>query len=75
MKKIAGYAVGVVVFFTLTFSLQAAQKTIISFCGSASKPAMEEAARVFGSETGKRVELNFSGSGTMLAQFEAVQTG
>ena len=41
----------------------------------ASKPAMEEAARVFEEETGITVFLNFSGSGTMLAQMKISQSG
>lgn len=50
-------------------------KSINVFCGSASKPAMEEAALVFEQETGIEVNLNFSGSGTMLAQIEISESG
>jgi molybdate transport system substrate-binding protein len=50
-------------------------KSITAFCGSASKPAMEAAARVFEEETGIKVYLNFSGSGTMLSQMEVSQSG
>ena len=50
-------------------------KSITVFCGSASKPAMEEAARVFKEETGITVYLNFSGSGTMLAQMKVSESG
>ncbi len=50
-------------------------KSITVFCGSASKPAMEEAAQVFKEETGITVYLNFSGSGTMLAQMEVSESG
>ena len=50
-------------------------KSITVFCGSASKPAMEEAARVFKEETGIMVYLNFSGSGTMLAQMKVSESG
>jgi len=49
--------------------------TITAFCGSASKPAMEEAAAAFGEKTGIRVYLNFSGSGTMLAQMKLSKSG
>ena len=49
--------------------------SITAFCGSASKPAMEEATRVFEQETGIRVYLNFSGSGTMLSQMKLSQSG
>ena len=50
-------------------------KSITIFCGSASKPAMEEAAQVFEDETGITVYLNFSGSGTMLAQMKISESG
>jgi molybdate transport system substrate-binding protein len=50
-------------------------KSITAFCGSASKPAMEEAARVFEEETGIRVYLHFSGSGTMLSQMKVSRSG
>ena len=50
-------------------------KSITIFCGSASKPAMEEAAQVFEEETGITVYLNFSGSGTMLAQMKVSESG
>ena len=50
-------------------------KSITIFCGSASKPAMEEAAQLFEEETGITVYLNFSGSGTMLAQMKVSESG
>jgi len=50
-------------------------KLITAFCGSASKPAMEEAALAFEGETGIKVYLNFSGSGTMLSQMKVSQSG
>ena len=50
-------------------------KPITAFCGSASKPAMEEAAKVFEQKTGIKVYLNFSGSGTMLSQMKVSQSG
>ena len=49
--------------------------SITAFCGSASKPAMEEAAAAFEEETGIRVYLNFSGSGTMLSQMKISRSG
>ncbi len=48
---------------------------ITAFVGSVSKPAMEEAAQVFEQKTGIRVYLNFSGSGTMLAQMKLSRSG
>lgn len=50
-------------------------KSITIFAGSASKPALEEAAGVFKEETGTEVVLNFSGSGTMLSQMKITQSG
>ena len=43
---------------------------IRAFCGSASKPALEESAGVFEEKTGIRVVLYFSGSGTALSQMK-----
>ena len=51
------------------------QKAITAFVGSASKPAMEEAARAFEQETGIKVYLNFGGSGTMLSQMKLSRSG
>jgi molybdate transport system substrate-binding protein len=50
-------------------------KSITAFCGSASQPALEEAAQVFEQETGIKVFLNFSGSGTMLSQMKISASG
>ena len=50
-------------------------KSITVFCGSASKPAMEEAAQVFEEEAGITVYLTFGGSGTMLSQMKLGKTG
>ena len=43
-------------------------QTLRAFVGSASKPAMIEAATAFEIETGIHVELDFGGSGSMLSQ-------
>lgn len=51
------------------------ERKITAFCGSASKPAMEEAAAQFEHETGIRVDLHFSGSGTMLSQMKMARRG
>ena len=51
------------------------QKTIMAFCGSASKPAMEDAAKTFQEKTGIKVELNFGGSGNMLSQMKMSKQG
>ena len=49
--------------------------SITAFCGSASKPAMEEAAVAFEEKTGIKVFLNFGGSGTMLSQMKVTRSG
>ncbi len=51
------------------------EKHISAFCGSASKPALEECARVFEKSSGIRVILHFSGSGTMLSQMKMSRRG
>ena len=53
----------------------AAERRITAFCGSASKPAMEEAAVQFEQKTGIRIDLHFSGSGTMLSQMKISRRG
>jgi molybdate transport system substrate-binding protein len=52
-----------------------AGKTITAFVGSASKPPMDEAAKVFESQTGVKVYLTYGGSGTVLSQMELSKTG
>jgi ABC-type molybdate transport system substrate-binding protein len=44
-----------------------AERRLIAFCGSASKPGMEEAAVQFEQKTGIRIDLHFSGSGTVFS--------
>ena len=53
----------------------ASERNITAFCGSASKPGMEEAAAQFEQETGIRVDLHFSGSGTMLSLMKMAHRG
>ncbi len=55
------------------FSIE--DNSIAVFAGSASKPAMEEAARAFEEETGIKVYLTFGGSGTMLSQLIIAREG
>lgn len=54
---------------------EVAARTITVFCGAATKPAMEEAARAFEARTGTRVSLNFGGSGTVLSQMKISRAG
>ena len=51
------------------------EKSITAFCGSASKPPLEDAAKAFEEETGIKVYLNFGGSGTMLSQLKIAKEG
>jgi molybdate transport system substrate-binding protein len=50
-------------------------KEISVFAGSASKPALDEAAKVFEQQTGVKVFLTYGGSGTVLSQMELSKTG
>ena len=75
MKKILLYSFIVAFSITSAGHLMAAQKRIAAFCGAASKPAMEEAARVFEKRTGIKVDLCFSGSGIMLSQMKMSRRG
>jgi len=67
--------VGLLILIPIGGCAQGGQKTITAFCGSASKPAIEEAAKVFEEGTGIKVYLNFSGSGTMLSQMKISRSG
>lgn len=75
MKKTMLFLTGVLLLAAVGGCAGGGPKTITAFCGSASKPAMEEAARAFEQETGIKVYLNFSGSGTMLSQMKISQSG
>lgn len=50
-------------------------KSITAFCGSASKPPLEEAAKIFSEKTGIRVDLTFGGSGGVLSQMKLAKEG
>jgi len=50
-------------------------KEISVFAGSASKPALDEAAAAFEKQTGVKVFLTYGGSGTVLSQMELTKTG
>lgn len=65
---------------TITLSLtgvvaQATGKALTVFCGAASKPAMEEAAKLYENRTNTRINLLFGGSGTMLSQMKLSKRG
>jgi molybdate transport system substrate-binding protein len=50
-------------------------RSIEVFVGSATKPAIEEAAQVFENKTGVRVLLHFGGSGKMLSEIKLARRG
>ncbi len=50
-------------------------KEISVFAGSASKPALDEAADAFEKQTGVKVFLTYGGSGTVLSQMELSRSG
>lgn len=75
MKKIAGLTLIITLSLSLLFISCRKETSITVFAGSASKPAMEEAAKAFTENTGIKVYLNFSGSGTMLSQMKLSNSG
>ena len=67
-----------VVFIFMTIFCACREKgkiEISAFCGSASKPAIEEVVVAFEKKTGVKVVLHFSGSGTMLSQMKMAHRG
>lgn len=67
--------VGTMLLIAVGGCAQEEQETITVFCGSVSKPAVEEAAQAFTETTGIKVYLNFSGSGIMLSQMKISKSG
>ncbi|MCX7597920.1 MAG: molybdate ABC transporter substrate-binding protein [Armatimonadetes bacterium] len=51
-----------------TASPVVSRKPIMVFAGAASKPALEQCARLYQQRTGQKIETTFAGSGTVLAQ-------
>ena len=75
-KQVLACLVVITVFMSFTIAgVGAAESRITAFCGSASKPVLEEAAESFYKETGIRVDLNLGGSGTMLSQMKLSRRG
>jgi molybdate transport system substrate-binding protein len=75
LKRLALVVIVVLVLAMVSSCAGEEPKTITAFVGSASKPAMEEAARAFQEKTGIEVYLNFGGSGTMLSQMKVDRSG
>jgi molybdate transport system substrate-binding protein len=53
----------------------AVNKEITVFAGSASKPPLDEAAKIFEKQTGIKVYITYGGSGTVLSQMELSKSG
>jgi molybdate transport system substrate-binding protein len=79
MKRVISIISVIILAITLIIGLvgcaAAEPKAITAFCGSASKPPLEEAAKVFTEKTGIKVYLTFGGSGTMLSQMKLSKEG
>lgn len=76
MKRLVFISPLIGLLVTSSFSgCSSGSNSITVFAGSASKPALEEAAQVFEEETGIKVYLTFGGSGTMLSQLEIAREG
>ena len=75
-NRVATYMIALaVLFYFPLLSAGGTEKRITAFCGSASKPVLEEAVESFHKETGIRVDLNLGGSGTMLSQMKLSRRG
>jgi molybdate transport system substrate-binding protein len=74
MKKIC---LVIFVFLTLLFlkDAQSSSGRLLIFAGAASKPATEEAVRIFQERFGRRVDVNFGGSGFVLSQMKLGKRG
>ncbi len=54
---------------------QSSSKRILVFAGAASKPATEDAAKIFQEKTGISVDVSFGGSGFVLSQMKLTRKG
>jgi len=75
VKKLVLVVIGVLVLAVGGGCAREEPKTITAFVGSASKPAMDEAARAFQEKMGIQVYVSYGGSGTMLSQVELSKSG
>jgi molybdate transport system substrate-binding protein len=75
------YIIRVLVFAVLVLAQplfmlsQASCEELLVFAGAASKPATEEAAKMYEKKTGTRVNITFGGSGFVLSQMALAKTG
>ncbi|MCX5832332.1 MAG: molybdate ABC transporter substrate-binding protein [Deltaproteobacteria bacterium] len=65
----------VIVTLLINAQVYAENKSLLVFAGSASKPPTEEAAKVYESKTGVKVDLLFGGSGYVLSQMMLAKKG
>jgi molybdate transport system substrate-binding protein len=75
LKKEIVLILGSLLIFSSFMGCSSEGISINVFAGSASKPALEEAAAAFEAETGIKVYLTFGGSGTMLSQLKIAREG
>jgi molybdate transport system substrate-binding protein len=54
---------------------QAGAEELLVFAGAASKPATEEAAKIYEKKTGIKINITFGGSGFVLSQMALAKTG
>ena len=74
IKKITLF---IVIFFIFVFvhNVQSSPKRLLMFAGAASKPATEEAVRIFQDRSGAIVDMVFGGSGFVLSQMKLTKKG
>lgn len=70
---VAGLTTGLFAWLVFGSSLAGATPVVsrtplMVFAGAASKPALEQCARLYQQRTGQKIEITFAGSGTVLAQ-------
>jgi len=68
----------ILLYLLCSFTLSPASdldRRLLVYVGAASKPPAEEAARLFETKTGIKVDLNVGGSGTILSQMKLTRKG
>lgn len=77
MKKLFSiFLMGLVIVMSFVGCTQEqSAKSIDVFCGAASKPVIDEAAKVFEQKTGIKVYANYGGSGAVLSQMKLSKSG
>ncbi len=75
MKKVICFLASILLIWVVTPKGQASPKRILIFAGAASKPATDEATRIFHEKTGIPVDVVFGGSGFVLSQMKLAKKG